>query len=376
MINTALDSINFYFLFAVFQGVLLAFFISFNQPFRRPNLFLGLIILNFSVSLLHLTLEQSIHAFNARYPIPMNFGLAYGPLAYLHVASILNPKDKFVVGKLLHFLPTLLIDGVLFSAFFVYVRSNMTWAYANIENIQASALIVSLLSLFQLGCYTIVVYRLTRSARGRLKEFSKIQNWFSLIVFSWLFLIAFLVVASTIGLILIEYVDEYSFLLYNSLGIIIGLLIYGLGYLYILKYLKAVGNYTDRRERFSPSEVDLEHKKQRLLEIMEMQKLYCDPSLTVTRLSGHLGWPVNEVSFVINEAFRVSFNDWINRYRVKAFTELLQDPTNTRYTLTGLSEEVGFSSKASFYRSFKKETGMTPGDYLKAQGLNKFQNAI
>ena len=36
-----------------------------------------------------------------------------------------------------------------------------------------------------------------------------------------------------------------------------------------------------------------------------------------------------------------------------------------RYTLEALSEHCGFSSRASFFRSFKKVTGITPNEYIK-----------
>jgi AraC-like DNA-binding protein len=89
----------------------------------------------------------------------------------------------------------------------------------------------------------------------------------------------------------------------------------------------------------------------------------------VTKLAQQLGWPVNDLSFLINEAFRTNFNDWINNYRIEVFKELLRHPENRKYSILGLSQEVGFSSKASFYRAFKKVTGVTPSDYLKSNEL-------
>ena len=369
MINTSLDSFNFYFLLAVFQGVVLAGLILFAKPLNKPHLYLALLLLVFSLSLLHLALAQSIHAFNAKYPIPMDFSLAYGPLAYLHVVSIKNPRRKLFLGDLVHFLPTLLIDGILFSIFFIYAGTNMTWAYANLEIIQTVALGITLLSLMQLCLYTIATYRKLRQDRDELKEFLKIRTWLNWLLFSWVCIIVFLLIVIPTSLFNIEKLDENSFMLYNPFGIIMGLCIYGLGYLYLLKYRKTVDTYIDRMQRFKFSEEELEHRKQLLLEMLETQRSYKDPAISVTKLAQQLGWPVNDLSFLINEAFRTNFNDWINNYRIEVFKELLRHPENRKYSILGLSQEVGFSSKASFYRAFKKVTGVTPSDYLKSNEL-------
>lgn len=366
MINTSLDSFNFYFLFAVFQGVVLAALILFGKPLKKPHFYLALLLLVFSCSLLHLVLEQSIHAFNAKFPIPMDFSLAYGPLAYLHIVSIKNPNRKFCWSDLLHFLPTFLIDGVLFSAFFIYAGTNMNWAYANVKTIQTAALAITLLSLLQLCLYTFAAYKRLDQDRDVLKEFLKIRTWLRWLLYSWVCITVFLLIVIPASLWNIDKLEENSSLLYNPFGIIMGLCIYGLGYLYLLKYKKTVDTYIDRVERFQFSEEELEQRKQILLKMLETRQSYKDPDLSVSKLAQQLGWPVNDLSFLINEAFRTNFNDWINQYRITVFKELLRNPDNKKYSMLGLSQEVGFSSKASFYRAFKKVTSVTPSDYLKS----------
>jgi AraC-like DNA-binding protein len=299
----------------------------------------------------------------------MDFSLAYGPLAYLHVVTIKDSRRTFRLIDLLHFLPTLLIDGVLFSIFFTYAGNNMTWAYAHLKTIQTTALVITLMSLAQLGLYTIAIFRKAREARAGLKEFMKIRHWLNWLVISWIAIITFLVIALSASLFDVEKADENASLLYNPFGIIIGLCIYGLGYLYLLRYRRAVDTYVERMERFKFSEEEVQHKKQVLVEALEIQKYYKDPSLTVTTLAQQLGWPVNDLSLLINEAFHTNFNDWVNHYRIQAFKGLLEKPENKKYSMVGLSQEVGFSSKASFYRAFKKVAGMTPSDYLKSKEL-------
>jgi AraC-like DNA-binding protein len=53
---------------------------------------------------------------------------------------------------------------------------------------------------------------------------------------------------------------------------------------------------------------------------------------------------------------------------VDQFKKMVEDNDYSRYTLTALAELCGFSSRASFFRSFKKSTGVTPNEYIRSIG--------
>ena len=367
MLDTSLTSSNFYFLLAVFQGIILTFIILSRRPVRRSNVFFGLLLLLFSLSLLHIVLEESISAFNARFPIPMEFGLAYGPLTFFHILYIKDPKRVFRKKDWLHFLPSLLLDGALFTAMFLYIKYHMDWAYDNILMIQSIALTLSLLAAFQLSIYTYFIYRESIEAKRVLREFKKVKKWLNSLIGSWSILIVFLVLAVPIGLIFIKDVDDNSALLYKPLGSLIGLCIYYLGYSYLLKYVKVIESYTERISKFSFSEVELEERKDQLLHALKEQKIYNDSDLTIAKLANHLNCPINSLSNVINESLQTNFNDLINHYRIEAFKELAFGPDSQKYSILGMGLKVGFRSKASFYRAFKKETGVTPSQFIQSQ---------
>ncbi len=297
----------------------------------------------------------------------MEFSLSFGPLAYLHILYIKDPKRIFLKKDLLHFLPSLLLDGLFFTAIFLYIRTHMDWAYENIPLIQSVALDIALLGAIQLSIYTYFIYRESVEAKRMLREFQKIKKWLNYLIGLWSFLIGFLVLAVPIGLLFIEDVDKNSALFYIPLGILLGLCIYLLGYLYILKYGKLIESYTERISKFSFSEEELEGRKDHLLHVLKEEKMYCDSGLTIAKLSNHLNWPINSLSNVINESLHTNFNDLINYYRVEAFKERACEPESQKYSILGIGQEVGFRSKASFYRAFKKETGITPSQFIKSQ---------
>ncbi|WP_298895581.1 helix-turn-helix domain-containing protein [uncultured Psychroserpens sp.] len=364
MIDTSLDSTNFYFLIAVFQGFVLSCIIIFRFKNSMPNLFFGILVFLFSLSLLHLILEESVQAFNSKFPIPMEFSLSYGPLAYFHVLYIKNPMRIFKWKDFLHFLPSLLLDGVFFTLLFTYIRFNTDWAYSNISFIQKLALIMGLIGMVQIIIYTYLIYRESITSKNLLIEFKTVRRWLKYLIISWCFLVGFLIFAIPIALFFIKNIDENSSYFYKPLGIILGLFIYFLGYLYLLKYLKVIENYSNRMLRIHFSENDLRQKKEELLYVLTKDELYRDSELTISKLATHLGWPTNNLSRIINDTLHTTFIDLINSYRVEAFKKNLINNDNEKYSILGLSEKSGFNSKTSFYRVFKKETGMTPSEYL------------
>lgn len=61
----------------------------------------------------------------------------------------------------------------------------------------------------------------------------------------------------------------------------------------------------------------------------------------------------------------MNFNDFINQYRVKAVIKKMEAGEHTIQTLLGLALEVGFNSKSTFNRAFKRHTSRSPNDYIK-----------
>lgn len=94
---------------------------------------------------------------------------------------------------------------------------------------------------------------------------------------------------------------------------------------------------------------------------------YTDPELTLTELSALTGIQAHYLSQVINQEFGKNFFDLINSYRIEKSKSLMNDPQTANLTLEAIGLQSGFGSASSFYRSFKKQTGITPKAFLKTQ---------
>ncbi|MBL1435422.1 MAG: helix-turn-helix domain-containing protein [Rhodobacteraceae bacterium] len=92
---------------------------------------------------------------------------------------------------------------------------------------------------------------------------------------------------------------------------------------------------------------------------MQMDLLYRNPNLSLWDLSKHISVTSHYVSQTLNTNLGRSFFEYVNSWRIKdAVTRL----TTTDETTLMIALDVGFNSRSSFYKAFKRETGKTPRD--------------
>jgi AraC-like DNA-binding protein len=103
----------------------------------------------------------------------------------------------------------------------------------------------------------------------------------------------------------------------------------------------------------------------RLLEIlMEEKRPYLNPGLSLGELADLAQTPSHQLSKLINDQFGKNFFDYINSHRIKSFQEQIEKGDHHERTILSLALEAGFNSKTAFNRAFKKQTGLTPSEYL------------
>lgn len=102
-----------------------------------------------------------------------------------------------------------------------------------------------------------------------------------------------------------------------------------------------------------------------LIDIMRTEKPFLQPDLNANKLAKLIGVSEVELSQILNEHLNTKFYEYINKCRVEEFIRLLQTPDAKKFTIKGLSEKCGFTSKSTFYRAFNIEKGMTPAQFAK-----------
>lgn len=74
--------------------------------------------------------------------------------------------------------------------------------------------------------------------------------------------------------------------------------------------------------------------------------------------------PLHHLSYLINNHYRMNYNEFVNKLRVEYVIKKAGDGEWVNYSIEGIAHEVGFKSKTTFISSFKKITGTTPSNYL------------
>lgn len=119
----------------------------------------------------------------------------------------------------------------------------------------------------------------------------------------------------------------------------------------------------ERYKRVKMDEAEYKEIYGRLLDYIEKNKPYLDPSLKMSDLANALNSSTFKLSQLLNLYVKQNYYDFINNYRLEEFKRRVSDPSYSKYTITALGEQCGFK-KTSFFSTFKKIQGITPAEYL------------
>jgi YesN/AraC family two-component response regulator len=127
-------------------------------------------------------------------------------------------------------------------------------------------------------------------------------------------------------------------------------------------------NITEKKEKeaayrclVSPQLMD--EMKEKILNIIVMQKKYKDKDYSAKKLADDLGTNTRYISAVVNVRFHMNYTSFVNKFRIEEAMAILVDRRYQDLNMEEVSDMVGFSNRQSFYASFYKLMGMTPRDY-------------
>lgn len=105
---------------------------------------------------------------------------------------------------------------------------------------------------------------------------------------------------------------------------------------------------------------------QNIIHVMEYSQEIYDENFSVARLAELIGAKPNYVSQAINQQPDWTFPTLLAHYRIREACRRMNDTARYgNYTVEGLGQSVGFTSRSYFVKLFKKHTGLTPSDYMK-----------
>ena len=116
-------------------------------------------------------------------------------------------------------------------------------------------------------------------------------------------------------------------------------------------YLRHQRVVSNQMEKYRTSRMDKEmtdRARDKIKSLMESEKVYLDPDLNLKDLSARLKIHSNYISRIINEQFKMSYNDYVNMYRIEDVKQKLSDPETSAKTVLEIMYETGFYSKSVF----------------------------
>lgn len=337
------------------QGIALAVTIYLHSVRTLHSTFFALFVLLISLG----SLEKSIGGLFLEFPdnwliFPLANPLSYYPAIYLHFLFLSSKMLYCRPGMWFHFAPAFVLDFLSF--YYLDWPGNPApflalpgLTPARFDDFYTVAFILHFIA------YSAAIIRLHRGLpESPSPRNVAITQWFNrlkpiLFVFwtSWI-VVKLIGKQNPLGY-------SVSFLIHGS----IILFIYGLGYSYVLKMR---GRFDSSARQMAASRGDFDASA--VVEQIRKSGIHLSPQVTLATASKQLSLPQNTISSAINFSEGLNFSDFINELRIEDFKGRIQCANSGQLSLFGNAQEVGFSSKSSFYRAFKKRTGQTPGEYL------------
>ena len=356
---------------SLLHGIFLAsVFMFFRQFSSKANKFLALSIFSVCVILAYefvywMDMENQVPLWIQYLPLYLRTPISLG--VYFYVTFLIQPGHRLSR-----------FDKVGFVLFGLELMLDLAYIPVNILVVNAEQL-ASLefylgVSGWFLSLFAAVIF--LPKALQKVNSYQKLlfQNYSTTSDKSlgWLrmFLLLTLILVSIGILSFVQYVlgyweaSEFTFTLV-TVGLV--LLLFWIGYSIIFKHswfrVAPVPEEKEPDTHKLSSKTDAYHRN--LLSLMDGEKLFVDPELTLESLSQRLNISSGYLSQIINEKEGKNFFEFINTYRVEAVKEKLWDAQFHNYTIFGIAMESGFKSKSTFNSVFKKITGQTPSAFKK-----------
>lgn len=364
-------------LIGIIQGIITGILLLNSKKNRKSNKFLGLTLFAFCL----LSTKPLLHTLNLWDTtlflfFPNGIELAISPLIYFYVVSTVSPKFKFKTKYWVHFIPFFIAQTYAFVVYFTALGTNnfeekysiaRSFRFNDIKELEEYLLLVFLPFYLFYGYKELVNYKKwldNTTSDSTFPDFNWLKNIFKLSLIIGLFLIV------NRSLDLFFNLGDTTILHYNLLMLFIAFVIYYLG---LKGYLQP--DYTFNRDEvivenepsLALSETKISDTIESLQKIMDEEKVFLNPKLSIHELSTLLGVSQKSLSLAINQHFKMNFRDFVNKYRLEKVKSILNDTDYKHMSILGIALECGFNSEASFYRIFKKNTGMSPKEFMQLE---------
>lgn len=362
----SINSYHFLIILVILQGGLLAAIFLFNKKFRRKsNQVLGVALIGMILLAIGHLLDDL--GFTSSYPIitylPIRYTILLPITLFYTITFLLEPTyelKRLDYWFLIPFFLQIFLNGIAFFAFLVVPEL--------VKETSFYFWYVQIREMISIGYSLVVIFLVLKKLKAyqaKLKNRTVILTNVSVewVKNSILALLA-LCVLWIVGQLEFLFYGE-NVLSFHPTWILMGLLVFWLGYFIILRR-DIFEVPTAKETTLTPLSDKTEAHFKRVIQLIEREKLYRNPALSMDLLAKKSNLSNGYLSQIINQKEGKNFYDFINTYRVEEVKAHLKDSNYDHYSILGIGLEAGFQSKSTFNAVFKKMTGMTPTQFKKA----------
>ncbi|WP_430413167.1 helix-turn-helix domain-containing protein [Kordia sp.] len=290
--------------------------------------------------------------------------VSYGPLLYIYIKRVLK-QSPFTWKDARHAIPIVWVFSVFGRFYFLpydvklKIAADDTYEnYVNWWPIPREYMVYTVTILMIV--YVIKIYGLYKKEKVNVTEPQRLwvkSLWLCFTGYTFIFILYMLLIYLRLMTISNDYLIGYGITFF------IGIVTY-FSFMQPNIFSGTISFPFTKYKNNGLSSSLVTEMKNKLLFLMESDKLFLDNSLTLDVLSEELNLSRHHTSQLINEHFQVNFFEFVNNYRIDEAIELLKDQKNT-LNINQIIYAAGFNNRTSFYNAFKKKTGISPKSYRK-----------
>lgn len=358
-----MDVWKYFYAIAVFQGLFVFLvLLKINKGNRKANTILASLILLLTFYLVDNLLGMTNFFMDNPHFIHITTPLWYlfPPLTFFYVKYLVNKKLKWDWIYILHFLPFLYILNQFVPFYFLPGEVKLQYYTGALKPPGGSSALIFqvLISPLQLIFYSsFILFKMLNKEPSQVLKTGHL-NWLKIVFTLLLVFGTAQSVLITRWIIAGEITLQFKFVPLALFSFII----YSIAYLAIVQP-ETIFNFNVLKLN-KLNGVNAKDYSERLLNLVENEKLYLNSDLKYSSIASRLGISARYLTEILNKEMGKGFSDFINEYRVEEVKRKIDNNDLENFTLYALALDSGFNSKSSFNRVFKKHTGYTPSEYV------------
>jgi methylphosphotriester-DNA--protein-cysteine methyltransferase len=321
------------------------------------------------------------------------FGFLIGPFLFFYTRNALVGKVIFIKSDVLHYIPFIVVLLSIFPYYFtdfdaklklaqllvddpnnMIVKLNFSWLYPSYWNILLRPLFLLVYTVFSI--YLIFSKLKYKKIKFSFKNSESYLKW--LVVINSIFLLISLLYSLLTANFFFRFIQNreeinsspFSYLVYLLLCSVPVMMLIFPEILYDVKKNKPISKKVavERDENHE----ELVKKAESILEFLRKEENLMNPNFGIDGICIALTLTKEEVNYCFTVILKTKLAALKKELRIELAKKELQNGMLLDHSMEGIWTKAGFTSKTSFFVTFKEMTGMTPLEYLKSlEPLNK-----